>query len=138
PVSWKTSLPVGVVVSMACWSRYKSTPQASRCWMVSSKSLSERPRRSIAHAMFLRRLLAKQITSGDVSKALGRLQIRKHPQSVRLVTLSRQAGSRSGLGNALQVMTSAARTMLNLGGPGGDRPPRCPEALLGVAYAANE
>src|SRR5215510_8965391 len=46
PVSWNTSLPIGVVVSMACWSRYKSTPQASRCWMVSSKSLSERPKRS--------------------------------------------------------------------------------------------
>src|SRR5262249_41185785 len=36
---------------MACWSRYKSTPHASRCWIVSSKSLSERPGRSIAHAM---------------------------------------------------------------------------------------
>jgi hypothetical protein len=62
-------------------------------------------------------LLAKQITSGDVSQALGRLQIRgprksKHPQSLRLVTLSHQAGSRSDLGNALQVMTSAARAML--------------------------
>ena len=66
---------------------------------------------------FLRRLLAKQITSDDVSKALGRLQIRgprksKHPQSLRVVTLFRQAGSRSDLGNALQAMTSAARTML--------------------------
>src|SRR5262249_57382792 len=25
PVSWKTSLPIGVVVSMACWSRYSSS-----------------------------------------------------------------------------------------------------------------
>src|SRR6516162_10073766 len=48
PVSWKTSLPIGVIVSMACWSRYKSTPHASRCWIVSSKPLGERPRRSSA------------------------------------------------------------------------------------------
>jgi hypothetical protein len=61
---------------------------------------------------FLRRLLAKQITSGDVAQALGRLQISKQPQSVRLVTLSRQGGSQADLSNALQVMTSAARTML--------------------------
>jgi len=31
PVTWKTSLPIGVVVSIACWSGYKSTPHASRC-----------------------------------------------------------------------------------------------------------
>jgi hypothetical protein len=61
---------------------------------------------------FLRRFLAKQITSGDVAQALGRLQIRKQPQSLRLVTLSRQARSQSDLGNALHVMTRAARTML--------------------------
>src|SRR5262245_843881 len=48
---------MGVVVSIACWSRYKSTPQASRCWMVSSKSLSERPRRSIAHAITISNFL---------------------------------------------------------------------------------
>src|SRR5262245_19445360 len=42
PATWKTSLRMGVVVTMACWSRYKSTPHASRCWIVSSKSLSER------------------------------------------------------------------------------------------------
>jgi hypothetical protein len=23
PVSWKTSLPIGIVVSMACWSKYR-------------------------------------------------------------------------------------------------------------------
>jgi hypothetical protein len=66
---------------------------------------------------FLRRLLAKEIANDDVSRALGRLQIRsrrksKHPQSLRVVTLSGQAGSRSDLGNALRVMTSAARAML--------------------------
>jgi hypothetical protein len=63
---------------------------------------------------FLRRLLAKEITGDDVSKALGRLQIcwRRKTQSLRIVTLSRQAGSRSDLGNALRVMTSAARAML--------------------------
>jgi hypothetical protein len=32
PVSLKTSLPMGVVVSMACWSRYKSaSSRVSRC-----------------------------------------------------------------------------------------------------------
>jgi hypothetical protein len=60
---------------------------------------------------FLRRLLAKQINSGDVAQALGRLQISKQPQSLRLVTLSREARSQSELGNALQMMTRAARTM---------------------------
>src|SRR6516162_9870579 len=50
--SWlEPGLATGVVASIACWSRYKSTPQASRCWMVSSKSLSERPTRSIAQAI---------------------------------------------------------------------------------------
>jgi hypothetical protein len=66
---------------------------------------------------FLRRLLAKQITSGDVSQALGRLQIRrrrksKHPQSLRLLTLSDQAEGPSDLFDTLRVMTRAARTML--------------------------
>ena len=64
--TWKTSLPIGVVVSMACWSRYRSTPHASRCWIVSSKSISERPKRSIAHAMTIsnfRRLASLSIAS---------------------------------------------------------------------------
>jgi hypothetical protein len=66
---------------------------------------------------FLRRLLAKQITNGDVSQALGRLQIRrrrksKHPQSLRLLTLSDQAEGPSDLFDTLRVMTRAARTML--------------------------
>jgi predicted RecB family nuclease len=48
PVTWKTSFPIGVVVSMDCCSRNRSTPTASRCWMVPSRSMSERPSRSIA------------------------------------------------------------------------------------------
>jgi len=32
---------MGVVVSMASWSRYKPTPHASRCWIVSSRSLRD-------------------------------------------------------------------------------------------------
>jgi len=71
---------------------------------------------------FLRRLLASEITSDDVSRALGRLQIytqRKsnHPQSLRVLTLSDQAGGQSDLFdtdlfNSLRVMTRAARKML--------------------------
>ena len=76
PVTWKTSLPIGVVVSMACWSRYKSTPHASRCWIVSSKSISERPKRSIAHAMTIsnfRRLasLSMESSPGRPFRTLG-------------------------------------------------------------------
>src|SRR5262245_57594998 len=37
--------------SMFCWSRYKSTPTASRCLIVSSRSISDRPSRSMAHAI---------------------------------------------------------------------------------------
>ena len=29
--NWKTSLPIGVVVSIDCWSKYRSTPHASKC-----------------------------------------------------------------------------------------------------------
>ena len=61
---------------------------------------------------FLRRLLAKEITSDDVSRALGRLQIRRKNQSLHLLTLSTKTGSRSDARNAVRVMTSAARTML--------------------------
>jgi Protein of unknown function (DUF3800) len=76
---------------------------------------------------FLRRLLASEITSDDVSRALGRLQIytqRKsnHPQSLRVLTLSDQTGGQSDLFNTdlfntdlfntLRVMTRAARKML--------------------------
>jgi hypothetical protein len=66
---------------------------------------------------FLRRLLAGGITGDDVSHALGRLQIHtrrksKHPQSLRVITMSRQARGQSDLFNALRVMTRAARTML--------------------------
>jgi hypothetical protein len=31
PVTWKTNLPIGVVVSIDCWSKYRSTPHASKC-----------------------------------------------------------------------------------------------------------
>src|SRR5262249_25748949 len=69
---------------------------------------------------FLRRLLAREITGDDGSQALGRLQIHpwrksKHPQSLRLLTLSDQAEERSELLDILPVMTSAARAMLTLG-----------------------
>jgi hypothetical protein len=66
---------------------------------------------------FLRRLLARKITGNDVSQSLGRLQIYqrrkiKHPQSLRLLTLSDQAKGPSYLFDTLRVMTRAARTML--------------------------
>jgi hypothetical protein len=35
-----------IVVSIACWSRYRSTPQAPSVWMVPSRSISDRPSRS--------------------------------------------------------------------------------------------
>src|SRR5215471_16161719 len=41
------SLPAGVVVSIDCWSRYRSTPQASSVWIVPSRSIRLRPTRSI-------------------------------------------------------------------------------------------
>jgi Protein of unknown function (DUF3800) len=67
---------------------------------------------------FLRRLLAREITDNGVSQALGRLQIHtrrksKHPQSLRVLTLSNPAaGGRSDLFDTLRVMTRAARIML--------------------------
>jgi Protein of unknown function (DUF3800) len=66
---------------------------------------------------FLRRLLAREITGNDVSQALGRLQIHtrrnsKHPQSLRILTLSDPARGRSDLFDTLRVMTRAARIML--------------------------
>lgn len=66
---------------------------------------------------FLRRLLARKIMGDDVSQSLGRLQIYqrrkiKHPQSLRVLTLSRQAGARSDLFDTLRVMTRAARIVL--------------------------
>jgi hypothetical protein len=61
---------------------------------------------------FLRRLLAREITDDGVSQALGRLQIYKDPQSLRVVTLSGQARGRSDLFDILRVMTRAARPIL--------------------------
>jgi hypothetical protein len=66
---------------------------------------------------FLRRLLARKIIGNDVSQSLGRLQIyqsrrTKHPQSLRLLTLSDQAEGPSDLFDTLRVMTRAARIML--------------------------
>jgi hypothetical protein len=66
---------------------------------------------------FLRRLLARKIMGDDVSQSLGRLQIYqrrkiKDPQSLRVLTLSRQAGARSDLFDTLPVMTRAARIVL--------------------------
>jgi hypothetical protein len=66
---------------------------------------------------FLRRLLARKITGDDVSQSLGRLQIYqrrkiKHPQSLRVLTLSRQVEARSDLFDTLRVMTRAARIVL--------------------------
>src|SRR6516165_7179097 len=45
------SLPAGVVVSIDCWSRYRSTLQASSVWIVPSRSIRLRPTRSILQAM---------------------------------------------------------------------------------------
>jgi hypothetical protein len=64
---------------------------------------------------FLRRLVAREITGDDISKALGRLQIhRTQQQSLRLVTLSAENSELFDieLSDILQVMTRAARTML--------------------------
>jgi hypothetical protein len=69
-------------------------------------------------ASFLRRLLAGEITGDDVSRALGRLQIRArsgkdaHPQSLRLLTVSRRSNGSADLFKVLRVMTTAARAMI--------------------------
>jgi hypothetical protein len=84
---------------------------------------------------FLRRLLARKIMGDEVSQLLGRLQIYprrkiKHPQSLRVLTLSRQVEARSDLFDTLRVMTRAANQNVH----GGNRPPRASR----VAYAADE
>ena len=69
-------------------------------------------------ASFLRRLLAGEIASDNVSRALGRLQLHArrdgvgHPQSLQVVTLSGRPGGRSDLFKTLRAMTKAARSML--------------------------
>jgi hypothetical protein len=74
---------------------------------------------------YLRRLLAREISGDDVSQALGRLQIRKGAQLLRLVTLS-QSGLTvtvpQRLARTVHVMTSAARTLLKP--ERGRRPPK--------------
>jgi hypothetical protein len=67
---------------------------------------------------FLRRLLAREIAGDDVARALGKLQIyrksSKHPQSLRLLTLSDQNQEMYDLQlfDTLQVMNMAARVIL--------------------------
>jgi hypothetical protein len=68
------------------------------------------------YASFLRRLLAGEIAGDDISRALGRLQIiRRHeggqPQSLRVLTISRKPGGRTGLFRTLRTMTIAGRSM---------------------------
>jgi hypothetical protein len=68
-------------------------------------------------ASFSRRLLAGELAGDDVSRALGRLQIRRRgsdrrPQSLKLLTVSRPSTSRADLFKTLQVMTAAARGMI--------------------------
>jgi len=69
------------------------------------------------YASFLRRLLAGEIAGDDISRALGRLQIiRRHeggqPQSLRVLTISRKPGGRTGLFRTLRTMTIAGRSMI--------------------------
>jgi hypothetical protein len=69
------------------------------------------------YASFLRRLLASEIAGDDISRALGRLQIiRRHeggqPQSLRVLTISRKPGERTGLFRTLRTMTIAGRSMI--------------------------
>jgi hypothetical protein len=84
---------------------------------------------------FLRRLLARQITGDDVSRALGRLQIYRgrkgeDPQSLRLMTLSSRARWRSDVFATVRVMTMAARTMIKP-----DRPKRRPALSTSRTHA---
>src|ERR1019366_1783631 len=44
------ALPAGVLVSMPCWWRYKSTPLACSSARNPTRSCSDRPRRSTDHA----------------------------------------------------------------------------------------
>jgi hypothetical protein len=65
---------------------------------------------------FLRRLLEGQIAGNDIVRALGRLQIirmqNRHPQSLRVLTMSRIRSSRTGLFKTLRAMTIAGRSMM--------------------------
>jgi hypothetical protein len=65
---------------------------------------------------FLRRLLAGQVAGDEIARALGRLQIirmqGRHPQSLRVQTISRTPGGKTGLFKTLQTMTNAGRSMI--------------------------
>lgn len=68
-------------------------------------------------ASFSRRLLAGELAGDDVSRALGRLQIRRRGsdrqlQSLKLLTVSRPSNGRADLFKTLHVMTAAARGMV--------------------------
>ena len=69
------------------------------------------------YASFLRRLLAGEIRSNEISRTLGRLQIiRRHEggevQSLRVLTISRKPRGRTGLFRTLKTMTMAGRSMI--------------------------
>ena len=71
------------------------------------------------YASFMRRLLAGEIAGDDISRALGRLQIIRReddgqPQSLRVLTLSRREGGRTGLFRTVRTMTRAGRSMIKL------------------------
>ena len=60
--------PIGVVVSMFCWSKMISTLQASSVWIVLSRSISDRPTRSIAQAITtLLRIVQHSIEAGSIA-----------------------------------------------------------------------
>jgi hypothetical protein len=68
-------------------------------------------------ASFLRRLLLREIAGDEITRALGRLQIVRRQedgqtQSLRVLTVSRLAGPRTGLFNTVKAMTDAGRSML--------------------------
>jgi Protein of unknown function (DUF3800) len=70
------------------------------------------------YASFLRRLLSSETGGDDISHILGRLLIYRkpegasHPQSLRVLTVSRKPSKMTGLFKTLEIMTSAARCMI--------------------------
>ncbi|MEA2872393.1 MAG: hypothetical protein QOH67_2369 [Hyphomicrobiales bacterium] len=67
-------------------------------------------------ASFLRRLLAGQIIGDEIARALGRLQIirmqGRHPQSLRVLTMTQVPRGKTGLFKTLRTMTGAGRNMI--------------------------
>ena len=65
---------------------------------------------------FLRRLLARKIAGDDIARAVGKLQITRmqggQPQSLRVLTISRTPGGKTGLFKTLRTMTNASRSMI--------------------------